>query len=151
LRQPGEHGPRRKRRIQTIRTAIFSGIDAAVEKKIGATRKTLLDLNLKYAALLKHSGKQSLYYPRCAKATQDNSRRLAAQVEISDLVLRDVIDGLTDFSIINSHASAASCDGGLQVTNNNISNANTPAIRASRLFFKKRHLQIMETSSPEKE
>ena len=35
----------------------FSGIDAAVEKKIGATRKTLLDLNLKYAALLKHSGK----------------------------------------------------------------------------------------------
>jgi len=35
----------------------FSGIDAAVEKKIGATRKTLLDLNLKYAALLKHSGR----------------------------------------------------------------------------------------------
>ena len=35
----------------------FSGIDTAVEKKIGAARKTLLDLNLKYAALIKHSGR----------------------------------------------------------------------------------------------
>ena len=35
----------------------FSGIDIAVERRIGAARKALLDLNMKYAALLKHSGR----------------------------------------------------------------------------------------------
>jgi hypothetical protein len=35
----------------------FSGIDTAVARKIGATRKAILDLNLQYATLLKHSGR----------------------------------------------------------------------------------------------
>jgi len=35
----------------------YKGIDAAVERRIGAARKTVLDLNSQYAALLKHSGR----------------------------------------------------------------------------------------------
>jgi hypothetical protein len=43
--------------FRTSEPPSFSGIDSAVERKIGAARKALLDLNLKYAALLKHSGR----------------------------------------------------------------------------------------------
>lgn len=35
----------------------FAGIDTTVERKIGTARKAVLDLNLQYAALLKHSGR----------------------------------------------------------------------------------------------
>lgn len=37
--------------------ASFPGIDTAVDQKIQSTRKAILDLNLQYAALLKHSGR----------------------------------------------------------------------------------------------
>ena len=43
--------------FRTSEPPSFSGIDSAVERKIGAARKALLDLNLKYASLLKHSGR----------------------------------------------------------------------------------------------
>lgn len=35
----------------------FPGIDATVERRILSTRSAILDLNLQYAALLKHSGR----------------------------------------------------------------------------------------------